>query len=237
MAYTDVWDVTAPLDSQAASQGAADFRATKLDVMQRIASFGAGLLAARPTPELTSGTADWTGVMYWATDTRQTFRWSGAAWVDISPNIPSGSGVFIFSSGAIITAPVDITEDVIYTATVLANSMGATGGLFLKFSVTANISANVTVRVRLGGVLISDATFVITGIGTTSYEVTVLNNLTNAQTIQTIAYANSGASGVPSITVSPTAIDTTVNQILSVTVQKTTAGNVVKFYGGFAKLL
>ena len=91
MAYTDVWDVTAPLDSQAAAQGAADFRATKLDVMQRIASFGAGLLVNRPTPEATSGTADWTGVMYWATNTQQVFRWNGAAWVDISASIPSGS--------------------------------------------------------------------------------------------------------------------------------------------------
>ena len=93
MAYTDVWDVTAPLDSQAAAQGAADFRATKLDVMQRIASFGAGLFVNRPTPETTGATADWTGVMYWATDTKQVFRWNGAAWVDISTSTPSGSSV------------------------------------------------------------------------------------------------------------------------------------------------
>lgn len=93
MAYTDVWDVTAPLDSQAAAQGAADFRATKLDVMQRIASFGAGLLAARPTPETTGATADWTGVMYWATDTRQVFNWNGTAWVDISASLPTGLAI------------------------------------------------------------------------------------------------------------------------------------------------
>jgi hypothetical protein len=93
MAYTDVWDVTAPLDSQAAAQGAADFRATKLDVMQRIASFGAGLLAARPTPETTGATADWTGVTYLATDTRQLFRWDGTAWVDISADTPTGAPI------------------------------------------------------------------------------------------------------------------------------------------------
>lgn len=94
MAYTDVWDVTSPLDTQAANQGAADFRATKLDIMQRVASFGAGLLANRPTPETTSGTADWTGVMYWATDTKQAFMWNGSAWVDISADVPSSGATF-----------------------------------------------------------------------------------------------------------------------------------------------
>ncbi len=90
MGYTDVWDVTAPLDTQAANQGAVDFRATKLDIMQRVASFGAGTHAARPTPETTSGTADWTGVMYWETDTKKVFRWSGTAWVDITLSTPAG---------------------------------------------------------------------------------------------------------------------------------------------------
>jgi hypothetical protein len=94
MAYTDVWDVTQPLDTQAANQGAADFRATKLDVMQRIASFGAGLIANRPTPESTSASANWTGVMYWATDTQQCFMWSGTAWVNISASLPPTSAPF-----------------------------------------------------------------------------------------------------------------------------------------------
>lgn len=99
MAYTDVWDVTTPLDTQQANQGAVDFRMTKLDIMQRVASFGAGVLAARPTPETTSGSADWTGVMYWATDTAQVFRWSGTAWVDISSNIPSSVVNSFFTAG------------------------------------------------------------------------------------------------------------------------------------------
>src|ERR1700730_1938061 len=91
MAYTNVWTTAAPLDTQAANQGAVDFRATKLDVMQRISSFGAGLLANRPTPEVTSASADWTGVMYWTTDTGQVFRWNGASWDDISTNIPGNN--------------------------------------------------------------------------------------------------------------------------------------------------
>ena len=107
MAYSNVWSVTAPLDTQAANQGAVDFRATKLDVMQRIASFGAGTFANRPTPEATSGTADWTGVMYWATDTAQVFRWSGTAWVDISSNIPTPSSNVHKFTNIIPVTPTD----------------------------------------------------------------------------------------------------------------------------------
>jgi hypothetical protein len=107
MAYTNVWTTGAPLDTQAANQGAVDFRATKLDVMQRISSFGAGLLANRPTPEATSGTADWTGVMYWATDTSQVFRWNGTSWDDISLDIPSGNG--IATALATTGAPVNVS--------------------------------------------------------------------------------------------------------------------------------
>lgn len=147
MAYTDVWDVTAPLDTQAANQGAVDFRATKLDVMQRIASFGAGLLAARPTPETTSGTADWTGVMYWATDTSQVFRWSGAAWVDITADFFVGTSSKIFSNGSIINPTSDSAPHVVYTCTIPAGTIGTTGGFKCKVGmVFISGSGNCTVQ-------------------------------------------------------------------------------------------
>lgn len=108
MAYTNVWTTAAPLDTQAANQGAVDFRATKLDVMQRIASFGAGLLAARPTPEATSASADWTGVMYWATDTQQVFRWNGASWDDISADIPNVNPPTVIFENLV---PINVVDD------------------------------------------------------------------------------------------------------------------------------
>jgi hypothetical protein len=136
MAYTDIWDVTTPLDTQAANQGAVDFRATKLDVMQRIASFGAGLLAARPTPETTGATADWTGVMYWATDTKQVFRWSGAAWVDISASIPNGtSSNFSDVTQATTTNPA---------VTVALNTIAVPGTFTTKNVVRSRVSGLVT---------------------------------------------------------------------------------------------
>ena len=121
MAYTDVWDVTAPLDTQAANQGAADFRATKLDIMQRVASFGAGLAANRPTPETSSATADWTGVMYWATDTKKVYRWNGSSWDDISTDIPSGgSGITKATNFTLANITNPVTNAVYNVATLPA---------------------------------------------------------------------------------------------------------------------
>ena len=133
MAYTNVWTTAAPLDTQAANQGAVDFRATKLDVMQRIASFGAGLLAARPTPEATSGTADWTGVMYWSTDTNQAFRWNGSSWDDISSNLPIVSGSVQRYSNIVPNTITDTGSGAVgMTVTLPANAL-AISGLFQIF--------------------------------------------------------------------------------------------------------
>lgn len=87
-AFTNPWDDTQPPDTQPANLLGADLRNLKIDIMQRMGGFGAGTLAARPTPD--TGPADFTGVMYWATDTKQTFRWTGSAWVDISSNVGGG---------------------------------------------------------------------------------------------------------------------------------------------------
>lgn len=106
MPFTHTWDNSVPLDTQAASLGAQDIRTLTLNANERIAAFGAGLLADRPTPETTSGTVDWTGVMYWATDTGQVFRWGGGAWADITnsvgifPRQPTIGGVFVTPAAA-----------------------------------------------------------------------------------------------------------------------------------------
>lgn len=83
--FTNVWDITTPPDTQAANLLGLDIRNLKNDVMQRM-SLLAGTFANRPTPEILN--AVWGGagfgLLYFATDTRQIFQWSGAAWVDIT---------------------------------------------------------------------------------------------------------------------------------------------------------
>lgn len=138
MPYTNVWTTAAPLDTQAANQGAVDFRATKLDIMQRVQSFGAGVLASRPTPETTSASADWTGVMYWATDTKQAFRWNGSSWDDISASLPVNtvgfSNVIKNVTPNTITNPAVATT--IMSVTIPANTLAI--GSIVKISAGAH---------------------------------------------------------------------------------------------------
>ena len=146
MAYMDVWDVTAPLDTQTANQGAADFRATKLDIMQRVASFGAGLLANRPTPEVTGVTANWTGVMYWATDTQQVFMWTGAAWTDISASLPSNANAAL--ALATTGAPVNVSAAVPPTVGQVLEATDATHATWQSVSTIASgfVPVNLTAQ-------------------------------------------------------------------------------------------
>jgi hypothetical protein len=180
MAYTDVWDVTQPLDTQAANQGAVDFRATKLDVMQRISSFGAGLLANRPTPEATSGTANWTGVMYWATDTSQVFRWNGTLWDDISLNIPSGIAVALATTGASVNVSLAAppTANQILTATDAIHATWQTPTFTTPTTLASALAAIVPTTILLTG----------TGLGnyTTTNTSYVKVDATNLQQIVTI---------------------------------------------------
>jgi hypothetical protein len=104
--FAIVWNNSFPPDTQFANLLGQDLRDLSLNTMQRIASIS-GLLADRPTPEATGLTVDWTGVLYFTTDTNQIFRWSGAAWVDITSAIVGGTtiltlgGPFIFPIAAV----------------------------------------------------------------------------------------------------------------------------------------
>ncbi len=160
MAYTDVWDVTTPLDTQLANQGAVDFRQTKLDVMQRIASFGAGLLANRPTPETTSGTADWTGVTYLATDTKQFFRWSGTAWVDISASTPGGSVVTKVSD---LTLPLVSTAGNDVNTIVTPTTFGAGSIIQIAGAFTVNVAAAPVAQIFINGVALFNQAITFNG--------------------------------------------------------------------------
>lgn len=87
MAYTNVWDNTAPLDTSLASLLGQDIRTLKVDTQQRIAQIS-GTTASMPTPE-----AGFAGLMYFATDSGHFFRWSGTSWADVTSIFSSVGGV------------------------------------------------------------------------------------------------------------------------------------------------
>jgi hypothetical protein len=223
MAYTDVWDVTAPLDTQAANQGAVDFRATKLDVMQRIASFGAGLLANRPTPETTGATADWTGVMYWATDFVQVFQWAGSAWLEVTNKLLGAA-----ASNALFVLPNDtalhtITSRVL-PANVLTNSRGFAGELL--FTATLVGADSLAIILSLGATNTTLATVVPNGTVTYSLSFSMINS--GAPNLQQIAAVlQNTATGALTVLTTTTAVDTTLTQTIAVAAQKTGAAGAV----------
>ena len=98
------WDTTLPPDTQLASQGAVDFRALKLDIMQRL-SLLSGTFANRPLPETVN--AVWGGsgfgLLYFATDTLAVYQWTGAAWVGVMGS-PTVGGTILSPTGAQVIA-------------------------------------------------------------------------------------------------------------------------------------
>ncbi len=148
MPFTNVWDVTTPPDTQPANQLGLDLRNLKTDVMQRMSALS-GLAANIPAPETIN--ANWTGLIYIATDTKQLFQWSGAAWVDISSAL-SGSGLLNAQPNA---APLvgSGAAKVIYTFNLPAATIALLQGLRISFSLEhSNGVAQVAYTFSLNGV-------------------------------------------------------------------------------------
>lgn len=90
MPISNVFDNTFPPDTQQANQLGVDIRTFKLDIQQRLGAIS-DILANRWNPGADVQPTQWTGVLFFATDTQQVFRWSGAAWVDVSTSFSTVS--------------------------------------------------------------------------------------------------------------------------------------------------
>jgi hypothetical protein len=115
MPYTRAWDETFPPDTQAAKLLGQDIREFKEDVSERLASFGTGTLANRPTPEAVFGIAG-NGVLYYAHDVGVLFQWDGAGWTAVKYD---GT----FSDPTVATLVTPTVETPTNTATVPAGSI------------------------------------------------------------------------------------------------------------------
>lgn len=202
MAYDRVWDETFPPDSQQANQLGLDIRNFKTDVRERIASFGADVLANRPTPE-----ASFAGVTYFATDTGQIFRWTGAAWTDITTDFITTQA--LAKTFAVSTITGNTTGNVVGgvggETVITAGSLGVNGGFKLEAYLRMTVNNGVAGTIRTRMVRSSDGAFFdgttigypgITGPGWLHYQSIVGNRgAANSQIIteRLEAYANNGA--------------------------------------------
>jgi hypothetical protein len=126
MAPTNVYDVTFPPDTQLANLLGSDLRNLALNVQQRMALIS-GTLASIWNPGADAQPANWTGLLYFATDTGQIFQWSGTAWVAIPP-----------ITGGIVGAAVNLTGQTgVIGSTVLYSVPAGGAGMYqVSFDIT-----------------------------------------------------------------------------------------------------
>jgi hypothetical protein len=151
MAFTDVWDVLQPPDSQLANLLGQDLRNLKTDIQQRMGATS-GSLATRWDPSTDTQPTNWTGVLYFTTDTNQIFRWSGAAWVDVSSAVAALPALVrsqtitnqAASSGSVILYTVPASGDGLYRITLdgVVSVAGSGGTLTLLSSWNNGLSGH-----------------------------------------------------------------------------------------------
>jgi len=120
------------------------------------------------------------------------------------------------------------TEDTIYSKVIRGGIIGANGGIFgkLYYNASAQGGVNTTVRVKLGGVLVGAFNFVVSA--QFWGEFTILNaNAQNAQ--KTVFRVNQLNSGTFAADQQTPAVDTSVDQTLTVTVQNGTSTDTQTF--------
>lgn len=172
MSFTNIWDATAPLDSQLASQGAANARNLKVDVQQRMGAV-CGTLANRPAIEAAFGQAS-LGFGYWASDEGKLYQWNGSAYV-----LAACSHIFSDVTKPATGAPVvetivnQFTIPANYLATGMklravaygSNSVNPSSGTFKLYiganSVSVGIANAISVAASLEGLMLGDATLMI----------------------------------------------------------------------------
>ena len=93
------FDVTYPPDTQAANLLGADIRGLTLATQQRMAAIS-GSLVSRWNPGSDPQPTNWTGLLFFATDTNQIFQWNGGAWVDITSSLRAYPYVVGYKSGS-----------------------------------------------------------------------------------------------------------------------------------------
>src|SRR5215472_11758226 len=109
MPMTNTYDVTYPPDTQQANLLGSDLRALALNVQQRMAAIS-GALVQRWNPALDAQPLNWTGLLFFASDTGQVFEWNGTAWIDVTftfQKMPYNL-VSINGSGSTTTGTVDL---------------------------------------------------------------------------------------------------------------------------------
>lgn len=227
MAYTNVWDETAPLDTSLASLLGQDIRTFKTDIRERVEQMS-GTLANRPTPE-----AVWARLLYFAIDTGQIFQWtgptSGTEWVDITsffikptPPVTAGAGLIDVQTGvsAIISGGQPFPQTIV-SSSVPALTAGSGVRITVDMSSGGVQSNPLTLGISYGTVVLG--TYAL-NIGGRDSGVFTLANLPGSQTSQVFFFGPviSGATITGAPIATPQNINTAVAGTISIVTQSVT---------------
>lgn len=160
--FSQLLDITQPLDSSAANLIGQDIRNLTNEIMQRMALLS-GTLANRPTMDTVNAVFGGVGFgwLYFATDNGKIYQWNGASWTDVTSNFLSGTGTVAASLGTTgspvnvnLAAPPTVGQvleatdathatwqtpsgSVIGTANLAAQNAGSTGNIIASVPATA----------------------------------------------------------------------------------------------------
>jgi hypothetical protein len=153
MAFTNQWNSAQPLDSQQANQLGLDLRSLKTDIQERMAQFASGTLGNIPVPEGVFGNGN-NGVLYFATDQKKFYQWSGAAWVEAA----CWQTFTDLTVAPIVNPGVETTVN---TITIPAAFMvaGYSVEVFALIA-AAGVTANDNINLYVNGVKVSNQTLV-----------------------------------------------------------------------------
>jgi len=126
MAFTNIWDVTFPPDSQLANLLGQDLRNFRLDVQQRMGAIS-GLDANKPAFSGDTQPANWNGVLFFATDTGKVYQWNNPSWTDVTTSVAGRLPVFLANGGSFATAHM-VTGDAFVASSPGTVTVNLSGG-------------------------------------------------------------------------------------------------------------
>src|SRR5271163_3291190 len=210
---TNIYDVTFPPDTQLANLLGSDLRNLALNVQQRMALIS-GIAASIWNPALDAQPLNWTGLLYFATDTGRVMQWSGPAWVDITGSLFPNA---FFKDNTFHNHTGTTSLDTIYTIPIPGNTLVANGIIrtSLGYDPTVQSGAASVITISFGGAPV----FVLNIIAALSQAIILTTGnrgATNQQITNTINVVSGSVVGANATT---SGVDTTVSQNLTVQIQ------------------
>jgi hypothetical protein len=196
--FTNVWDETQPPDTQAANLLGQDIRSLKTDIRERMIAFAAGLDADKPTTVGPAFGSANDGVMFFATDTGQIYRFNGTTWVNITASFFSGQRVFRSTPGYLFIGGVGAGAGNLQTSVPLGT---ITGVSIVNISINIllqglNTQAGSAVELFTGADNLFEVTPLLSGSGTITANITGYTFVNAGVTyIQFSGYGNNSQAG------------------------------------------